>query len=242
MNMIKQKSSSTLDVKNKYMWRQHLPCFRNDSLLPKVTSMWDWKLPGLRETGFLPPVLFQLSKHSVQLPCPASFSFCSTSQRMPPPAPSPMHTLSHIPNDPATQYKHTQSTPGRQQGEAIVFLCTFYICVTLRLYRRVKDICTSHDAQYFLFSGHSNIWGVQKIGFLQTALNSMRFPFWDKKGKKLNTFILKQQLQHKLSAQSQLPSHCLRVRLKTERWHLCLKEIRPFSKDLEGLAGPYPVV
>lgn len=159
-----------------------------------------------------------------------------------PPAPSPMHTLSHIPNDPATQCKHTQSTPGRQQGEAIVFLCAFYICVTLRLYRRVKDICTSHDAQYFLFSGHSNIWGVQKIGFLQTALNSMRFPFWDKKGKKLNTFILKQQLQHKLSAQSQLPSHCLRVRLKTERWHLCLKEIRPFSKDLEGLAGPDPVV
>lgn len=102
----------------------------------------------------------------------------------PPPAPSPMHTLSHIPNDPATQYKHTQSTPGRQQGEAIVFLCAFYICVTLRLYRRVKDICTSHDAQYFLFSGHSNIWGVQKIGFLQTALNSMMFPFWDKKEKK----------------------------------------------------------
>lgn len=129
-----------------------------------------------------------------------------------------------------------------QQGEAIVFLCAFYICVTLRLYRRVKDICTSHDAQYFLFSGHSNIWGVQKIGFLQTALNSMMFPFWDKKEKTLNTFILKQQLQHKLSAQSQLPSHCLRVRLKTERWHLCLKEIRPFSKDLEGSAGPYPVV
>lgn len=31
--------------------------------LPAVTSMWNWKRPGSKETGSLPPVLFQLSKH-----------------------------------------------------------------------------------------------------------------------------------------------------------------------------------
>lgn len=113
---------------NKYMWRQHLPCFRNDSLLPKVTSMWDWKLPGLRETGFLPPVLFQLSKHSVQLPCPASFSFCSTSQRMPPLRPV---QCTHSPTS-LTIQQHNTNTHSPHQADSRgkpLFFCVLFTFV-----------------------------------------------------------------------------------------------------------------
>lgn len=172
MNMIKQKSSSTLDVKNKYMWRQHLPCFRNDSLLPKVTSMWDWKLPGLRETGFLPPVLFQLSKHSVQLPCPASFSFCSTSQRMPPlrpvqctHSPTSLTIQQHNTN---THTVHTRQTAG---GSHCFSVCFLHLCNTKTVSESEGHLHKSWCSIFLIFRPFQHLRGAKD----RIPANSFKF-------------------------------------------------------------------
>lgn len=116
-----------------------LPYQTSGDLLPAVTSMWDWKLPGLREAGSLPPLLFQPVWHllcTTALSCSLPFLLYLTADA----PPSNAHTHTHSPTSQTTQQhntQHTQSThPADSRGKSLFVRLRFafvHHCVRQRL-------------------------------------------------------------------------------------------------------------
>lgn len=117
-----------------------------------------------------------------------------------------MHTPPHIPNYPTAQYKHTQSTPGGQQGKVIVCTSAFCIrapmCQTEIILESEGHLRESWRSTFFLFAGYSSsVWVENLIPEAALKLHKVSIQRW-----KVN-FILKGSSNTNPHVQSLFPSY-----------------------------------